>query len=157
MQSHTGCICLTFLQCVFSCVSSKCLPEMKHSHTGCICLIWLSCFSCSLNPWDPCSCYNSLNFDQLPPFALWLPLAMGWLILRQIRLFEFYFRKKVKVQLHVQVQHCTMSPLSTRSCLKSNKVRPISNCWFCRLIYKKICLNVFESKQRREKLVFVIL
>ena len=35
--------------------------------------------------------------------------------------------------------------------------RPISNCWFCRLIYKKICLNVFESKQRREKLVFVIL
>ena len=46
---------------------------------------------------------------------------------------------------------CTMSPLSTRNCFKSSKVRPISNCWFCRLIYKKICLNVFESKQRREK------
>ena len=53
--------------------------------------------------------------------------------------------------------HCTMSPLSTRNCFKSSKVRPISNCWFCHLIYKKICLNVLESKQRREKLVFVIL
>ena len=53
--------------------------------------------------------------------------------------------------------HCTMSPLSTRNCFKSSKVRPISNCWFCRLIYKKIGLNVLESKQRREKLVFVIL
>ena len=53
--------------------------------------------------------------------------------------------------------HCTMSPLLTRNCFKSNKVRPISNCWFCHLIYKKICLNVLESKQRREKLVFVIL
>merc|ERR1719339_485109 len=52
---------------------------------------------------------------------------------------------------------CTMSPLSTRNCFKSSKVRPISNCWFCRLIYKKIGLNVLESKQRREKLVFVIL
>ena len=55
------------------------------------------------------------------------------------------------------VLQCTMSPLFTRNCFKSNKVRPISNCGFCRLIYKKICLNVFESKQRREKLVFVIL
>ena len=43
---------------------------------------------------------------------------------------------------HQCCQHCTMSPLSTRNCFKSSKVRPISNCWFCHLIYKNICLNV---------------
>ena len=47
MQSHTGCICWTFLQCVFSCVSSNYLPERMHSHTGCICSTFLQCvFSC---------------------------------------------------------------------------------------------------------------
>ena len=38
MQSHIGCICLAFLQCVFSKVSSNCLPERMQSHIGCICL-----------------------------------------------------------------------------------------------------------------------
>ena len=33
-----GCICLTFLHCVFSCVSLKCLRQRIHSHIGCICL-----------------------------------------------------------------------------------------------------------------------
>ena len=65
--------------------------------------------------------------------------------------------KEVELHVHGLPVQCTMSPLSTRNCFKSSKVGPISNCWFCRLIYKKICLNVFESKQRREKLVFVIL
>ena len=47
MHSHTGCICLTFLQCAFSCDSSNDLPEMMHSHNGCICLTFLQCvFSC---------------------------------------------------------------------------------------------------------------
>ena len=41
MQSHIGCICLTFLHCVFSCVSSNCLPERKQSHIGCICSTFL--------------------------------------------------------------------------------------------------------------------
>ena len=36
MQSHTGCICLTFLHCAFSNVSSNCLPEKRQSHIGCI-------------------------------------------------------------------------------------------------------------------------
>ena len=43
MQSHIGCICLTFLHCAFSNVSSKCLPEWMHSHTGCIYLAFLHC------------------------------------------------------------------------------------------------------------------
>ena len=68
-----------------------------------------------------------------------------------------YFAKEVQTSWKAVWHQCTMSPLLTRNCFKSNKVRPISNCWFCRLIYKNICLNVFESKQRREKLVFVIL
>ena len=52
---------------------------------------------------------------------------------------------------------CTMSPQSSRSCLKLNKIRLILNCQFFHAISKKICLNVFESKQTREVLVFVIL
>ena len=37
MQSHIGCICLTFLHCVFSNVSSNCPPERMHSRIGCMC------------------------------------------------------------------------------------------------------------------------
>ena len=36
MQSHTDCICLAFLHCAFSNVSSDRLPEKMHSHIGCI-------------------------------------------------------------------------------------------------------------------------
>ena len=35
MHSHTGCICLAFLHCGFSYVSSNGLPEL-HTHIGCI-------------------------------------------------------------------------------------------------------------------------
>ena len=37
MHTHTGCICLTFLHCVFSNEFLNWLPEKMHSHTGCIC------------------------------------------------------------------------------------------------------------------------
>ena len=43
MQSHIGCICLTFLHCAFLNVSSNCLPEKRHSHTDYICLAFLHC------------------------------------------------------------------------------------------------------------------
>ena len=43
MQSHFGCICLTFLHCVSSNVSSKCLLERMHNHNDCICLAFLRC------------------------------------------------------------------------------------------------------------------
>ena len=49
-----------------------------------------------------------------------------------------------------------MVPLSTRICLKSNKLRPILNGQFWHAISKNICLNVFGSKQPWEILVFVI-
>ena len=42
-QSHTGCICLAFLHCVFSDVDSTTLPEKMQSHIGCICLFFLHC------------------------------------------------------------------------------------------------------------------
>ena len=51
---------------------------------------------------------------------------------------------------------CTMLPLSTKSCLKSSKLRPILNGQFCHAISKNICLNVLGSKQPWEILVFVI-
>ena len=53
--------------------------------------------------------------------------------------------------------HCTMVPLLTRRCLKSNKLRPILNGQFYHAIFKNIGLNLFGSKQPREILVFVIL
>ena len=43
MHTHIGCICLTFLHCVFSYVSSKHLHCRMHNHTGCICSIFLRC------------------------------------------------------------------------------------------------------------------
>ena len=36
MQSHTSCICSTFLHCTFSKVSSNCLPERRQIRIGCI-------------------------------------------------------------------------------------------------------------------------
>ena len=43
MQSHIGCICLTFLHCASLNVSSNCLPEKRHSRTDYICLAFLNC------------------------------------------------------------------------------------------------------------------
>ena len=55
-----------------------------------------------------------------------------------------------------RVIQCTMLPLSTKSCLKSSKLRPILNGQFCHAIFKNICLKVLGSKQPWEILVFVI-
>ena len=41
MQSHTGCTCLAFLRCVFSNVSSNCLNDRMQNRIGCICLTFL--------------------------------------------------------------------------------------------------------------------
>ena len=43
LHSRIGCICLTFLHCGFSNVSSNCLHQRMHSDTGCICLTFLHC------------------------------------------------------------------------------------------------------------------
>ena len=42
-HSRIGCICLNFLHCAFSNVSANRLPEWMQSHTGCICLAFLQC------------------------------------------------------------------------------------------------------------------
>ena len=42
-QSCIGCICWTFLHCAFSNVPSNCLHQRMHSHIGCICLTFLHC------------------------------------------------------------------------------------------------------------------
>ena len=51
---------------------------------------------------------------------------------------------------------CTMLLLSTKSCLKSSKVRPILNGQLLSCDFQNICLNVFGSKQPREILVFLL-
>ena len=43
MQSYIGCICLAFLQCAFSNVSSNGLPEKMQSNTCCICSTFRRC------------------------------------------------------------------------------------------------------------------
>ena len=43
MHSHIGCICLTFLHCVFSNVSSEHLPGRMHNHIVCIYLAFRHC------------------------------------------------------------------------------------------------------------------
>ena len=43
MQSYIGCICLSFLHCVFPNLSSVHLQKRMHSHIGCICLTSLHC------------------------------------------------------------------------------------------------------------------
>ena len=43
MQSHIDCMCLTFLHCVFSNVSSNRLPVRMQSHIGSMCLTFLRC------------------------------------------------------------------------------------------------------------------
>ena len=40
---YIGCICLTFLHCVFSNVTSMHSDQRMHSHIACICLIFLLC------------------------------------------------------------------------------------------------------------------
>ena len=42
IQSHFGFICLMFILCVFSNVSSNGQPERMHSHSGFICLMFLA-------------------------------------------------------------------------------------------------------------------
>ena len=51
MQSHIACICLTFLQCVFSYVSSRCLPLSLHFLTS---MLWSQLCSLGLNPQSKC-------------------------------------------------------------------------------------------------------
>ena len=48
MKSYLGCICLTWLYCVFSNVSSKYLDQRRYNRIGCIGLAFLQCaFSCA--------------------------------------------------------------------------------------------------------------
>ena len=54
IYNHTGCICLTFLQCAFSNVSSNYLREKMHNHTGCICLTFLHCAFSNVSSNDLC-------------------------------------------------------------------------------------------------------
>ena len=47
----------------------------------------------------------------------------------------------------VFTDQCTMLPLSTKSCFKSSKLRPILKHQFSHAISKNICLKVLGSKQ----------
>ena len=97
LHIHTDRICLIFLHCVFSNVSSNGLPEKRHSHIGCICLTFLHCaFSnvasnCLHEKWHShidciyltlwcCQSFSSRlshlnNFQGLFPLPLWVVLC----------------------------------------------------------------------------------
>ena len=76
MHSHIGCICLTFLHCAFSNVSSNGLNEKMHSHIGYICLIWWHCqlFSSGLSHLNPSNqSHNFQDFAPLPMCVVFCP------------------------------------------------------------------------------------
>ena len=84
-------------------------------------------------------------------------LGLGWSITwSHIHTWWFFNFPSSKCVNYCIIGHCTMLPLSTKSCLKSSKLRPILNGQFCHGISKNICLNVLGSKQPWEILVFVI-
>ena len=61
MQSHIGCICLTFLHCVSSNVSSSCLDQNRHIHTGCTSWFFSTvCFQMSPQTVCPSGCIITL-------------------------------------------------------------------------------------------------
>ena len=77
MQNHTDCICLTFLHCVSSNVSSNCLYERMYNHTDCICLTFPRCALSNvlwehLNIWMKihigCTCVTPYLGHSLPRY-----------------------------------------------------------------------------------------
>ena len=94
MHSHIDCICLTFLHCVLSNVSSNCLPVRMQRRIGCICLTFLHhvCstlfqnllpvrmnFSRILLTWWHCQSFSlhlyPLNQSNNIPFVFPLPIC----------------------------------------------------------------------------------
>ena len=75
-HSHIGCICLIFLHCLLSNVSSNSLHEKMHCHIGCIRLTFLHCdisdiriniyflMSYGLNFWVRCASGNVSNVSS---------------------------------------------------------------------------------------------
>ena len=68
MHSHIGGICLTFLHCEFSNVSSGCLPENRQSHIGCIWLTFLHCaFSNVQSSWRDSNSGTTIPASNFTP------------------------------------------------------------------------------------------
>ena len=102
------------------------------------------------------SSFSPLNAEHIKSWLLRLLLSLFMRRLPTRRSEEPAVDERQPSRL-IPAPHCTMIPLSTRSCLKSNKLRPVLNGQFCHAISKNIGLNVFRSKQPREILVFLTL
>ena len=109
MHSHTGCIGLTFLHCMFSNVSSNCFIEKIYSYTGCICLTFLHCaFSYvsskqwyeKMQTWNDCICLTFLHsvFPYVyKSFVLCLIVVSDWgKIKKNLGLFERNPKKRMR-------------------------------------------------------------
>ena len=73
MHNHTGCICLTFLRCVFSNVSSRRLHKRMQNHTGCIYLIFhWQLFHWNFSAWN----YHAQGFVPSPTIGKVCPLLL---------------------------------------------------------------------------------
>ena len=53
--------------------------------------------------------------------------------------------------ISLRLLHCTMLPLSTKSCLKSSKLKPILNGQFCHDISKNIVLNGLRARAQQPR------
>ena len=88
MQRHIGSICLTFLHCKFSNVSSKRLHKRMQSHIDCICLTFL-CLSHQY--W-----FLSIDsFQNVDPSSNdnWYFYCNGWILTKKYSRLRIAFKK----------------------------------------------------------------
>ena len=104
MQSHTGCICLTFLHCEFSNDPSNRLHNRMHSCIGCICLTFLYCVVLNSSGFSHLHPSNQSNhFQGFAPFPLCVVFCPNccfkliqiyhWLLVSNITIVFFFFNE----------------------------------------------------------------
>ena len=93
MQSHIGCICLTFLHCAFSNVSSKRLQKRMHIHIGCINLTPLYIFKCVLKllAWEDAESHWLHLFDFSPLCLSYWNYVFGLGLLKIVWLVKHHY------------------------------------------------------------------
>ena len=124
MHKHTGCICLTFLHCVFSNVSSNHLPELMHNHTGCICLTFPQCvFSNVSSIFLPRLVYSRIGSIYLKK-ASQITCLLQFLIDPSPCLLQEHLPDLSRRQVHPQVSLLMMSSVTRMcKCNQSNQLR----------------------------------
>ena len=128
MHSRIGCICSTFSKCVFSNVSSNRLLELMHNHTSCICFIFPQCvFSNVSSIFLPRLVYSRIGSIYLKR-ASQITCLLQFLIDPSPCSKTNHLPDRVRRQVHPQLSLSMMSSV-TRLCIQysANGIRAISS------------------------------